>query len=98
MTSYAEITENNGCLLVSGNLDFSTVTKLWDASSVLLSQASSLKFDLSKVSFVNSAGLALLLEWQRYARKHNKPISFSNMPLQLSSIAAVAGIQKIIQQ
>jgi phospholipid transport system transporter-binding protein len=98
MTLHAEIIEQNGCLAVAGNLNFQTVTKLWHMSQPLLTVVPVLTFDLAKVTAVNSAGLALLLQWQRYALTHKKAIAFVNMPPQLVSIAKVAGIAELLKQ
>ena len=81
---------------ISGSLDFSTVMDLWSASLPLLSNKSALQFDFSHVTSANSAGLALLLEWQRYAKLHQQSISFNNMPAQLVSIITVAGVQHLL--
>jgi len=96
MSLCANIVEEKNFLIVSGSLNFFSVAKLWHDSLSLLEKKSSLRFDLSKIVSANSAGLALLLEWLRYAKKKGKLISFENIPSQLSSIAVVAGIDKII--
>lgn len=96
MSLSAKITEKEGCLVVSGNLNFSSVVPLLQLSLPLFEKKNALHFDFAKVTFANSAGLALLLEWKRYAIKHAKPISFKNLPQQLLSIAVVAGIDKSI--
>jgi len=92
----SNITYKNNCLALSGPLDFDTVMDLWRSSLPLLAERSELTFDLSSVSNSNSAGLALLLEWVKYAKNSNKRIHFKNIPSQLLSIAAVSGIDKII--
>jgi phospholipid transport system transporter-binding protein len=93
---HADIVEGQDCFVVSGHLNFSTVVHIWNISLSLLVTKSFLRFDLSKVVSANSAGLALLLEWLRYAKERKKSISFENIPSQLLSIAVVAGIDKIL--
>lgn len=95
-TIMATIIEEGDCLVVSGNLNFATIMPLWNASLLLLIKKSSLRFDLSKIVSSNSAGLALLLEWLRYAKEKKKSITFLNIPSQLLSIANVAGVGKIL--
>ena len=90
------INEYNGYLNVSGELNFFSVMNLWYSSLPLLKNKTSLLFDFSNVTSANSAGLALLLQWQRYAKKHEQTISFNNMPAQLVSIASVAGVEEIL--
>jgi len=92
----ADIVEQEGCLKVSGNLNFFTVMDLWYSSLPLLRNKNSLQFDFSEVISANSAGLALLLQWQRYAKQHQQTISFNNMPEQLVSIVSVAGIKEML--
>ena len=65
----ASINYENGRLIVSGDLDFSTVMNVWNQSIALMSVPTELQFDLSNVISSNSAGLALLVEWIKYAKK-----------------------------
>lgn len=92
----AQITLENSHLMVSGDLNFSTVMVLLEQSIPLFSNCNELKFDLSRVNSSNSAGLALLLEWIRYAKKVAKPISFSHLPAQFVSMMQAAGIEKML--
>lgn len=92
MNGLANITCENNRLIISGDLDFSNVMSLWDASLPLLAQSEVWLFDLSHVGSSNSAGLALLVEWIKLARKKNKKIHFDHIPSQLFSIAKVCGV------
>ena len=92
----ASITCENNCLFVAGELNFMTVTELWEHSLPLLANCTNLCFDLSKITSVNSGGLALLLEWLKYAKCHRKSIQFNHVPSHLKSIATVSSIDKII--
>lgn len=83
-------------IVVSGELNFTTVAKLWKESLPRLSGYSALNFDLAKVTSSNSAGAALLLEWLKYAKQENKPIQFNNIPAHLSSILSVSGISNMV--
>jgi phospholipid transport system transporter-binding protein len=53
-------------------------------------------FDLSAVERVDSAGVALLLNWVRYARRRKVEITFRNPPKQLSVIAQVCGVRALL--
>lgn len=94
MTNQASITLQNERLLVSGDINFETAVSLWSDSLPLLTQ-DKLTFDFSGVSSSNSAGLALLLEWVKYAKQNNKVIQLENLPAQIVSIAGVAGVDGI---
>jgi phospholipid transport system transporter-binding protein len=82
--------------VISGELNFTTAVKLWNESLVLMAKAAQLNFDFTAVTNSNSAGIALLLEWVKYAKQHQKTIRFNNIPKQLNSIIAVSGISKIL--
>lgn len=92
----ASITLENERLLVTGDLNFKTVLGLWSQSLSLISQCQQLDFDLSNVMTSNSAGLALIIEWIKLAKRTGKAISFHDIPPQLISIAAVSGFGAII--
>lgn len=92
MTSVTGIKNQNGCLMVSGNLNFLTVPEVWQLSLPLLRDLKELRFDLEKVNSSDSAGLALLVEWMKYAKENQKKISFYHIPSQLDAIIKAAGV------
>jgi phospholipid transport system transporter-binding protein len=83
-------------LQVIGHLNFNTVNKLWEESQPLLEKIFEIEIDLSGTEHSDSAGLALLMEWYRYAKQHKKPIIFRNVPQQLMNIAKTSGIHEIL--
>ncbi|MES2216775.1 MAG: STAS domain-containing protein [Pseudomonadota bacterium] len=96
MSSAASIDYQADSLQVSGALNFVTVVALWRESLAKLPAYNALHFDMAKVSDCNSAGLALMLEWLKYAKRNNKKIIFNNIPANLASIIKVAGINQIV--
>jgi phospholipid transport system transporter-binding protein len=82
--------------VISGELNFTTAVKLWDESLALMAKVSQLNFDFTAVTNSNSAGIALLLEWVKYAKLQQKSIRFNNIPKQLQSIITVSGIAKVL--
>lgn len=94
MTANVEFSQN--ALHVSGELNFATVMKLWNKSLAWLRNAKEISIDLAAVTHSNGAGLALLVEWMRYASANQKKISFKNIPENLLSIAKVSGISDLI--
>ena len=92
----ASIVQKQYQLSVSGELNFKTVMGVWRDSQAFLISSPELIFDLAGVTASNSAGLALLLEWLRYAKRENKKISFLNVPSQLLLIAAVADVKELL--
>lgn len=83
-------------MTVMGELNFVTVISLWNESLPLLKNQDELHIDLAKVTSANSAALALLLEWLKYAKSVNKPVFFQNVPASILSIAAVSGVDKVL--
>ncbi len=96
MTGPAAIEKKQHQIIVSGELNFSTVPDLQKKSELLFEDEKTLDIDLSGITGSNSAGLALLIEWIRYSKKQNKPISLHHIPEQLMSIAKVSGVSAII--
>jgi len=96
MNTKASITLDNERLLIVGPIDFVTVVELWNDSLPLLANLNHYHFDFSQVTSSNSAGLALLLEWIKYAKNQRKEIQFANLPAQIHSIARVAGIEEMV--
>lgn len=85
-----------GNFLLSGMLTFDTAPPAWRASSALLNGGGDLTLDLQGVTHTDSAGLALLIEWMRGARRRNKRITFKNIPTQMLAIAKVSGLERIL--
>jgi phospholipid transport system transporter-binding protein len=86
------IVKQNGRLMVSGDLNFKTVPTLWMQSLPLLAEINDLHFDFEQIRFSNSAGIALMIEWMKYAKDAQKNISFHHIPLQLDSIINATGV------
>jgi len=80
--------------LITGDLDFQTVPRVWNASQSLFANSRSLTIDLSGVESSNSAGLALLIEWMRFARSRNCSIEFLNLPDQMRQVAQLCGVEE----
>lgn len=82
---------------IIGELNISTVPQLLKDMSVLFSvNGESRVIDLTEVSRSDSAGLALLLEWQRLAEQQDIQLSFRNLPEQMQAIIQVSGLEKLI--
>ncbi len=96
MVNSARIVEQNGRLMISGDLNFSTVVMLWHESLPLLSSMAVMNFDLSNINSSNSAGVALIIGWIKYAKNANKTIQFAGIPRQLESIVRTSGIYNMM--
>lgn len=95
--SNAAIKGDDGQFKVSGEMTFATVTGLLAQSRELFAQASgSIEVELEAVERVDSAGLALLIEWMREARTQGKTIRFSRLPAQMMAIATASDLESIL--
>lgn len=79
-----------------GPLTFETVTGIWREGTALMANAQRISVDLAEVSRTDSAGLALLVEWRRLARKLNAPIEFRNLPVQMTAIAVACHLDALL--
>jgi phospholipid transport system transporter-binding protein len=86
-----------GVLSVNGELTFKTVTAVLEQSRPLLDAAQGwLVMELAGVSRVDSAGLALLIQWMRMAEARSVDILFRHVPEQLLAIARASDLEKIL--
>jgi phospholipid transport system transporter-binding protein len=86
----------NGRFKVRGPLDAETVTDLLERSEEAFRGASSLEVDLGGVPEGDSAGLALLIEWIRRARKQNQQLQFKNLPTQIAALARISQVDELL--
>jgi phospholipid transport system transporter-binding protein len=93
----SSIINQDNTLVLAGELNFTTVVSLWKASLPLLEKQTALRFDFSRVTSSNSAGVALMLEWIKYAKHVGKPIQFCDVPAKLLSIIVVSGIENMVE-
>jgi phospholipid transport system transporter-binding protein len=78
---------------VSGPLTFDSVPAIYAASRAWFAGKDGMTIDLAQVSTADSAGLALLIEWLRSARKTGAALRFSNIPSQMQELIRVNGLQ-----
>ena len=88
------IDRGSGVFVIDGDLTFSTIDKKTVKSFDFLKSADSITLDLSQVSSTDSAGLALLIEWIKYAHINQIELKFKNIPEQLITLAKLSGLDK----
>lgn len=78
----------NDQLQIQGELVFATVSNLLETGNSLLSQLgdNDIALNMQAVKRVDSAGLALLIEWHRFSLKLNKTVCLKNVPKQALSL------------
>ncbi len=82
--------------LVSGRLDFSTAGQALDDELIGAALQADTVIDLSGVEYIDSAGLAVLLEWLRRARERGVKLRFSNIPEEILPYARVCGVEPLL--
>ena len=82
---------------LSGELSMQNVPQVAEASAAMIhAMRGEISIDLSKVSRADSAGLVLLIEWLRIARRNNFTLRFEQLPEQLMQIARVSELHSIL--
>jgi len=82
---------------VTGPLTLDSVTDLYRTSTDWFSGAREVSIDLAGVTRVDSAGLALLVEWLRLGRQGNSVVRFRNVPDSVLTLVRINGLQEIIR-
>jgi len=97
--SRIELTDD-GVFLLSGELSFASVPGLLrEGRQRLIKRGASdatITVDLQGVSRTDSAGLALLVEWTRDARRQGGEIAFLNIPAQMAALARLSGLEGVL--
>ncbi len=81
---------------LSGDLLFENAARLLDAGLAAFGAESQVDLDLSKVGRVDSAGLALLVEWSVAARGDGRAIHYRNAPPMLGALAGISDLSKFL--
>jgi phospholipid transport system transporter-binding protein len=89
-------TDADGGLRVSGELSFKTVPEIVPRCRELTRGEGELCIDLAAVQRADSAGVALLVEWQREAQRQQRRIRFQNIPQQMLVIARLSGVDELL--
>jgi phospholipid transport system transporter-binding protein len=88
--------QGEGHFLLVGELSFETVPGLYASSMAAMESAGEIIMDLHGVTRTDSAGLAMLIEWMRFAHRKTVNIRFKNLPAQMLAIAKVSRLDRIL--
>ena len=83
---------------LSGFLSYDNVDTVYQQGEQLIQQAQQLTFDLSAVERSDMAGVALLVEWLRLAKRTGKSVLLQNIPSQGKHIIQVSGLASILAE
>jgi phospholipid transport system transporter-binding protein len=85
-----------GVFGVSGQLTFQTVPQFLTHTDKFLQQnAGTVTIDMRDVTLADSAGLALMIEWQQLARAAKHELVFTNIPEQMRDLMRVNGLAQV---
>ena len=76
-----------------GDLTYETVPAAYEQEIEFTEQT---RLDLSDVARIDSAGLALLVEWTCVARRQNKKLVLERIPESLRSLIEVSGLREVL--
>lgn len=77
---------------VEGELTFDTVPALYRASAAWFAGTDEVVIDLARVTRVDSAGLALLIDWLQRAERAGRPLRFANIPETVQTLLRISGL------
>jgi phospholipid transport system transporter-binding protein len=87
-------------LALKGDLSFETVPAVLSETAQFAAREDlpeRLTIDFAAVGAVDSAAVALLLEWRRLAAQHGKALEFANLPANLLALAELYGVAELIR-
>jgi phospholipid transport system transporter-binding protein len=82
-----------GTYRVAGELTFATASELLRSTPAFDTDA---VVDLSGVTTIDSAGLALLIEWYLAASRKKKAVRFSGVSTQLRALAKISDVDQLL--
>lgn len=85
-----------GRFRLEGVLDARTVGQLLIQGNEQFARLSGAQVDLAGVTATDSAGLALLIEWLRGARRRGQTLQFIKLPEQLSALARISEVESLL--
>ncbi len=95
-TSSVSVVHSGDTVTLSGALNFDSAPEVLAKVSALIRQQKSLTIDLSESKGSNSAGLALLIEWQAEAKRAGHSVTFSQLPNSLIQLSHVCQVNSLI--
>jgi phospholipid transport system transporter-binding protein len=94
------VAQSGDVFALQGALSFETVPAVLADSDQYAARTDlpdRLTIDFAQVSHVDSAAVALLLEWLRRAKARGKTLAFVNLPANLLALARLYGVAELIQ-
>ena len=87
---------DNGVFEMTGQVTFQSVPQFFAHTDKWLQGGSGkVTIDMRGVTLADSAGLALMIEWQQVARSAQREIVFTHIPEQMRDLIHVNGLTQI---
>lgn len=92
-------TMGRGVVGVTGEMSFTTVPDLWDQSRRIfpMIEGDDLEIDLTDVSRTDSAGLALLVAWTRWAKSRSKSLRFIHVRPAIKALSKANQLDRLLK-
>lgn len=87
--------DDTGRWKVEGELTFASVPRIQDESLAWFDSPPG-TLDLASVERIDSAGIALIIEWARRARLAGGDMKLVNVPAGMTSLSRTAGLGKLL--
>jgi phospholipid transport system transporter-binding protein len=82
---------------LAGVASLATARALLERGSALFGTLADVEVDLSAVTHVDSAGLAVLLAWLGRARRGGRVLRYRSIPAQLRGLARISAVEEMLQ-
>lgn len=82
-----------------GPLNVQTITQIWRKGQHCIDKtpAQQIELDLRDLTLPDSASVALLLDWLRYAKRQGKRIHLHHVPQKMQDIIRLCNLQNILE-
>ena len=91
------VSVGQGRWALSGDLQFDNAARLLDEGTAAFGADARAEIDLAQVGRVDSAGLALLVEWSIAARSGDRVVVYRNMPARLGALAGISDLAQFLE-
>jgi phospholipid transport system transporter-binding protein len=91
-------TAAQGGIAVEGPLTFATARSARNLAGPILAGGgtAALEIDCARVSAADSAGLAVLLDWLRTAKRAGRPLRYSHLPDGIVALARISEVEELL--
>jgi len=97
MTQAASLEKlGDGQFALAGDLVFDSAPRLLVEGDAAFGALRRADVDLARVGRIDSAGLALLLEWSIEARAAGRAVGYRNMPAGLTALAGISDVSELL--